>query len=201
MMAAIPNADHLPDDQFGYSCYALVLPAGDAITALVDAIEQATGMTRAKIPAHITVKGTFYAIADLDEVIRRVRAIAEQTPAFTISLAGAKSVWWERGGALAVPITPELQALHDALVAQIAPLGKAAYQDDPYRPHMTYVQDLSAEGLNRAKELVAQTDFGPVYSVRFVNLMGRRGPAHGGKWQRIEQFALQKQRGVTIQAA
>lgn len=189
-MSAIPNADNLANDRFGYACYALVLPADETITALTQRIEAAAGMTRAKIPAHITVKGTFYAIDDLDEVKRRVQAITQRTPAFTIPLAEAKSAWGARGGGLGVPLTPPLQALHDALVAEIAPLGSPAYQDDPYRPHMTYVQDVSAQGLARARELAEQTDFGPLFTAQSVDLMGRSGPAYGGQWQRIARFTL-----------
>jgi 2'-5' RNA ligase len=189
-MTAIPNADHLSDDPFGYSCYTLVLPAQESIKQLADRIEQEAGITRAKIPAHITVKGTFYGIDSLDEIKQRVEAIAARTPAFTIPLAGAQSVWGEQGGGLSVPVTSPLQALHDALVAAIAPLGQPAYQDDPYRPHMTYVQDVSPAGLAAAKARVAQTDFGPFFHAETVDLMGRIGPAHGGRWTLIASFPL-----------
>jgi 2'-5' RNA ligase len=187
---AIPNADHLDDDAFGYSCYALVLPADEEMTALTNRIEAASGMTRAKIPAHITVKGTFYGIDSLEEVQRRVQGITAETPAFDIPLAGAESRWGETGGGLRVRVIPALQSLHDALVAAIAPLGKPAYQDDPYRPHMTYVQDVTPEGLAKAKAQVAATDFGPVFRARYVDLMGRVGKAHGGRWTRIARFPL-----------
>lgn len=186
----IPNADHLEDDAFGYSCYALVLPAQESIRTAADAIERAAGMTRAKIPAHITVKGTFYAIASLDEVKARVATITGQTPALEIPLAGAQAHWGTNGGGLRVVATSALQTLHDALVAAIAPLGKPAYQDDPYRPHMTFVQDVTPEGLATAQSLVAATDLGPVFRADFVDLMGRQGKAHGGQWLCIQRFAL-----------
>jgi len=89
-----------------------------------------------------------------------------------------------------VPATPPLQSLHDALVASISPLGKPAYQDDPYRPHMTYVQDVTSAGLAAAQALAAQTDFGSEFHARAVDLMGRKGLAHGGQWLQIARFAL-----------
>lgn len=185
-MSAIPNADHLANDRFGYSCYAVVLPAPDSIRTICDAIERAAGMTRAKIPAHITVKGTFYGIDSLEELKRRIQSITDTTAPFDIPLEDATPIWWgERGGALKIPVMPPLQSLHDNLVAELTPLGQPAYQDDPYRPHMTFVQDVTPEGLAIAQQMVTEAEFGPTFAATVVDLMARVGPAHGGEWTRI----------------
>ncbi|MEX1019673.1 MAG: 2'-5' RNA ligase family protein [Litorilinea sp.] len=190
-MTAIPNADERENDRFGYSCYAIVLPAQDEIKAICDQIEHAAGMTRAKIPAHVTVKGTFYTIDSLEEVKRCIQNITDPTAPFTVPLADAQPVWWgEKGGALTIPVTPPLQVLHDQLVAEITPLGQAAYQDDPYHPHMTFVQDVTPEGLAIAQKLVAEADFGPHLRADSIDLMARVGRAHGGKWTRLIRFPL-----------
>lgn len=192
-MSSSPNpypSDHQPEDSFGYSCYAVVLPAPPEIVAKCVPIERASGMTRAKIPAHITVKGTFYGIASLEEVQQRIRAITARTAAFEIRFAGATSYWGETVGWLAVPAPPALQALHDALVAALRPLGTQAYDEDPYEPHLTYAQDVPSGGLARVQEMVAETDFGEGFRAEAIELMGRRGPAYGGKWLVIERFPL-----------
>jgi hypothetical protein len=189
-MSTIQPADHQPNDRFGYSCYALVIPAPASIADRGAVIEREAGMTRAKIPAHITVKGTFYGVDSLEEVKRRVEAITAGTPAFAISFEGAESHWGESSGYLSVPVTAEMQALHDALVAAISPLGTAAYQDDPYHAHMTYVQSVSPEGLQRARQAVEESDFGDGFTATAVDLMGRAGPAQGGTWQLIKRFLL-----------
>ncbi|MBT7004751.1 MAG: hypothetical protein HOA06_08525, partial [Chloroflexi bacterium] len=49
---------HLENDEFGYSCYTIVIPAPPELTEPLLEIERAAGQKRAKIPAHVTVKGT-----------------------------------------------------------------------------------------------------------------------------------------------
>lgn len=188
--AMIASADNQPNDAFGYSCYAVVLSATPALTDLVAEIRQLAGMTRAAIPAHVTVKGTFVGVESLDRVKQLVAEHTTTTVPFYVSFDGAKSVWWEGGGALRMLVGREMQALHDRLVKAISPLGTAAYQDDPYKPHMTYAQDLSPEGVETAKDLVHHMDFGPGFTAEAVDLMGRVGPAYGGEWTLIQRFPL-----------
>ena len=189
-MTTIPNADEQPDDRFGYSCYALVFSAPDEIVEMCNAIEGESKMTRAKIPAHITVKGTFCGIESLRGVEQIVRSITGSASPIEISFEGAESRWRSDGGGLSVPVSSQMQELHDTLVAAISPISTSAYVDDPYRPHMTYVQEATPEGLERAKELAAQTDFGDGFVAEAVDLMGRAGKAYGGKWKLVERFRL-----------
>ena len=189
-MRRIPNADDQSDDRFGYSCYALVFPVSGEIQEETDPIERASGSTRAKIPAHVTVKGTFCGIESLSDLRRLVRFITGNTRRFHISFEGAESVWRSAGGGLRVPVRSEMQALHDALVAGIVPISTSAYIDDPYWPHMTYVQEVSVAALEQALQLVAHADFGDGFWADSIDLMGRVGKAHGGRWELIEQFPL-----------
>src|SRR5690606_31785872 len=122
----------------------------------------------------ITVKGTFFQIESLEQVQRLVQEITDSTAPFPISFAGAEVHWWTEVAALTVPVTPPMQALHDALVAAIAPLGLPAYQDDPYVAHMTLVYNPPPpDGIARAQALIAGMDFGPGFQANYVDLMGR----------------------------
>jgi 2'-5' RNA ligase len=187
-MTTIYSVVNQPNDRFGYSCYSLVVPASEVLTAQIEALRQSTGVTVASIPAHITVKGTFFEINSLDEVKQKIEAITSTTGAFFIPFAGAEVHWWDAVAALSVPIPPALQALHDALVAAVSPLGLPAYQDDPYVAHMTLVY--SPADRDHAKALLEGMDFGPGFQAEAVNLVGRVGPRVGGKWELIQQFPL-----------
>ena len=189
-MTTIHSVVNQPNDQFGYSCYTLVIPASDELIGQVEKLRNTIGVTVASIPAHITVKGTFFNIESLDQVKQLVREITSATAPFWISFTDWHMHWWSDGGALTVPVTPTILALHDTLVATIAPLGLAAYQDDPYLVHMTLIYGQQAEGMERAKQMISTMDFGPGFQAQTVHLMGRVGPRVGGAWQLIENFAL-----------
>ncbi len=189
-MTTIHSVVHQPNDQFGYSCYALVIPASEALTAQVEQLRNTVGVTVASIPAHITVKGTFFNIESLEQVKQCIEEITSTTIPFLISFQDSQVHWWEEICALTVPVTPPLQALHDALVDSISPLGLPAYQDDPYVVHMTLVYNPPAHRLALAKTLINEMDFGPGFQAKAVQLMGRVGPRVGGEWKLVESFAL-----------
>lgn len=189
-MTTIYSVVNQPNDQFGYSCYALVLPASAELTEQVENLRNTMGVTVASISAHITVKGTFFNITSLDEIRQTTAAITKASEPFFISFENWELHTWSDGCALTVPVIPPQQALHDALVAQISPLCLPAYQDDPYLVHMTLLYGQSPENLERGKQLIAQTDFGPGFLADRVNLMGRVGPRYGGEWKLIESFPL-----------
>lgn len=192
-MTTIHSVVNQPNDQFGYSCYALVMPASEALTAQVEDLRNTVGVTVASIPAHITVKGTFFQIDNLEQVQQLIGEITRATTPFYISFEDAHVHWWTDVAALTVNVTPPMQALHDALVAAITPLGLAAYRDDPYVAHMTLVYNPPPpDGKARAQELIEPMDFGPGFQVDAVDLMGRVGPRVGGAWQRIARFPLGK---------
>ena len=189
-MTTIYSVVNQPNDQFGYSCYALVIPASADLTAQVEELRNAVGVTVASIPAHVTVKGTFFSIESLDEVKARVRAITDASAPFFISFADAEVHWWKDVAALTVPVTPPLQALHDALVASVAPLGLPAYRDDPYVVHMTLVYNPAPDRVDFAKARINQLALDEGFHAQAVHLMGRVGPRVGGAWQVVERFTL-----------
>src|SRR5690606_5239033 len=102
-MSTIYSVVNQPNDQFGYSCYALVLPASDALVAQVEELRNTVGVTVASIPAHITTKGTFFQIESLEQVQQLTQEITQATAPFEISFAGAHVHWWGEVGALTVP--------------------------------------------------------------------------------------------------
>jgi 2'-5' RNA ligase len=189
-MTTIHSVVNQPNDQFGYSCYTLVIPASAALTAQVEQLRNAVGVTVASIPAHITVKGTFFNIESLDEVKQRAAEITRATAPFFVSFQEAQIHWWTDAAALTVPVTTPLQTLHDALVASIAPLGLPAYRDDPYVVHMTLVYNPTPDAVERARARIDEMDFGPGFQAEAVHLMGRVGPRVGGEWQLVQRFLL-----------
>jgi 2'-5' RNA ligase len=189
-MTTIYSVVNQPNDQFGYSCYALVVPAAPALIDQIEQLRQAVGVTVASIPAHITVKGTFFNIGSLEEVKQRIEMITRAAAPFFISFQGAETHWWSEVCALTIPVTPPLQSLHDALVAAIAPLGLPAYKDDPYVAHMTLVYNPPPEEVERANWLIQQLELGRGFQVEEIHLMGRVGPRFGGEWKLVQSFTL-----------
>jgi len=185
------DSSNLTNDIFGYSCYALTFPVSPELTQKVSALERASLMTRAKIPAHITVKGTFHRIDDLDEVRHTAREVITRVHRFWISFEAAEVEFTDRGTAwLSVPATIEMQHLHDRLVTEFKSLATTVYPDDPYQGHLTLFQEPQGHGLAAASELARRTDFGPGFEAFAVDLWGRQGPAHGGEWRLVEQYPL-----------
>lgn len=86
-MSTIRPSKDLPNDHLGYSCYTLVVPASEALTAQVEQLRNQMGVTVASIPAHVTVKGTFYDIDSLEQVKQLVEPITNNTAPFYISFA------------------------------------------------------------------------------------------------------------------
>jgi 2'-5' RNA ligase len=186
------DSTNLTNDRYGYSCYALVFPTTREIESKVSAIELASGMTRAKIPAHITVKGTFHEIPDLVRVRNFARKVIAGARRFQVPFEGAERVFSSnvRSAGLHMKTTSEMQRLHDDLLAVYARVVTTVYPDDPYRPHMTVYHEATEKGEPAARALFEGTDFGPGFEAFAIDLMGRRGPAYGGRWARIERFSL-----------
>lgn len=181
---------YLENDQFGYSCYTMVIPAPPGLTEALLEIERAAGQERAKIPAHVTVKGTIYGIESLDGLIDEIRAVTSHHAPFVIGTEGLEIVGPEDSVVLRFPVNSEIQALHDELVAKITPISKPAYRDDPYMIHMSIVNEVSPEGTKLARQRISEIDFSDGLQVDAVDLMARDGVAWGGTWKRLERFTL-----------
>jgi 2'-5' RNA ligase len=184
----------LPNDRFGYSVYSLVAHASAEQVRMVAEVREAVGQERAVIPAHVTVRGTFHGIESLDELRSALRETAEglEPTRVTFDPGG-----WElhtnqgdrHGCHLPCVTTPALLSLHRTFDAVIAPRSRDAYGDS-YRAHLTLCQDCTREQVQRAAALAADMDIGTGFDVASVELMGRVGPAFGGRWTLIESLPL-----------
>ena len=184
------NSTNLENDEFGYACYTIVDPAPARLEQELLDIEHAAGQERAKIPGHVTVKGTFYDIESLDGLIAVIRNVAGRHKSLELGTAGM-DVWEsEHSVILGFTVNPEIQSLHDDLMAEVGPLGKSAYPDDPYKSHMSIVNEVKPEGVEIAKARIGAIDLGDHLSLSAIDLMGRDGVAWGGEWKRLERFEL-----------
>jgi 2'-5' RNA ligase len=167
-----------------------VIPAPPDLTRRLSEIERASGQELAKIPDHVTIKGTFYAIDSLDGLIDQIRTITTHHEPFVLETEGMELWEPEHSVILGFPVNPAIQSLHDDLVANISPLGKPAYQDDPYRVHMSIVNEVDPEGVKTARTRIEDTDLSDGLAVDAIDLMARDGVAQGVTWQRLESFQL-----------
>jgi 2'-5' RNA ligase len=184
----------VPNDRFGYSVYALVAHASPEQVRLVAEVREAVGQVRAVIPAHVTVRGTFYGIGSLDELRRLLRQAAAGSEPTRVDFS---SDGWklhtgdgDRYGCVMPCVTSRaLRSLHETFDAVIRPLSQDGYGDG-YRAHLTLCQDCTREQVQQAMTLVAGRDIGTGFRVDSVELMGRIGPAFGGEWMLIESIPL-----------
>lgn len=184
----------LTNDEFGYSAYTLVAMANPQQVAAVDGVRTAIGLKRATIQAHVTIRGTFFAIPSLDELRTSLRQVASEQSLAQVqfSPAGWKFFRRENGRHIAImpcETTPDLLALHKAFDRTIRPISTNAYPDE-YSAHLTLCQDCTDEQIEEAERLAEDLDIGNGFAVRSVTLMGRVGPAFGGEWKVIDQFEL-----------
>jgi 2'-5' RNA ligase len=188
------DARMLPNDRFGHSVYALVAHACPEQVRIIAEVREAVGQARAVIPAHVTVRGTFYGIESLEEMRGLLRETAAGLEPAQVEFApdGWTSVAEDgdrHSCAMPCVTSPALLALHQAFDAVIGPRSQDAYGDG-YHAHMTLCQDCTGEQIRQAEELVATLDIGTGFPFESVELMGRVGPAFGGEWTLIESFPL-----------
>jgi len=174
------DASDRPNDSFGYSVYAVVALAPGNQVAAVEKLRREIGMKRAAPIAHVTVKGTFCDVESLDAVRRSVTGIAERTAPVQVDFADDGSPHF----------TESFGGINAALEEAIEPISTNAYNDEPYRPHLTLCQDCSATQIEEARRLAGELSMGAGFLAAAVHLMGRIGPAYGGRWTAIERFPL-----------
>lgn len=184
----------LTNDEFGYSAYTLVAMADPQQVHAVDGVRNAIGLTRATIQAHVTIRGTFFAIPSLDELRASLGKVASEQNFAQVQFSpgGWKFIRREPGRHIAImpcDTTPDLLALHKAFDSVIRPISTNAYPDE-YRAHMTLCQDCTDEQIDEAERLAEDLDIGDDFEVRSVALMGRVGPAFGGEWKVLDEFGL-----------
>ena len=154
-----------PDDQFGYAVYSVVVMATPEQREKVQAIRDAVHNQRSMIPAHVTVKGTFCEIPNLDRVKALVGQAARDSEHACVRFAQRPVVSRNRLGevsaSIGIEVTPELVSLHRRLFEALSPITTSAYFDDSqYHPHLTvYDEPLPERGgsgkLNRVMSGIA----------------------------------------------
>lgn len=184
------ESTYLENDEFGYSCYAVALPAPPGLTKELSEIERTAGQKRAKIPAHITVKGTFYEPRSLPEILEIVESIAADHHAISLPTAGHEVYWTDRSAGFRFISTREIQRLHDELVAAIEPVSQSAYADDPFRGHLGIVDTVSPNAVKTAVELGRKVELPKVLELPLLDTYGRDGNAADGEWKRISRIEL-----------
>jgi len=186
------ESTYLENDRFGYSCYAVALPASDELTMQLSLIEKEAGQTRAKISSHITVKGTFYEPVNLTEVLETIDRIASAHGRIILLSAGNEVYGTEKSPGFRFILTDDIQSLHDQLVAAIEPVIKPAHVDDPFRCHLSIVDTVRPSGVERAVELGRQIVLPEGLEFPFLDTYGRDGNAIDGTWKRLSRFELAK---------
>ncbi len=184
----------LTNDRFGYSAYTLVALADPAQISAVDAVRNAIGLKRATIQAHVTIRGTFFAIPSLDDLIGTIRPVASEQAYATVEFSPPGWKFYRResgrhGAIMPCETTPQLLALNKAFDSVIRPISTNAYSDE-YRAHLTLCQDCTDDQIAEAERLAEDLDIGSGFEVKSVQLMARVGPAFGGEWKLIESFPL-----------
>ncbi|NQW18222.1 MAG: 2'-5' RNA ligase family protein [Chloroflexi bacterium] len=184
------------DDKFGYAVYSVVVFADAETQRRVCTIGDAVAVQRVMMPAHITVKGTFCRIEDLDEVKAEISEIAAQTEGVFVKFEGRANQSFDNSdhqhGYQGINITSELQAFHMKLYESLIPISTLAYGKEGrnYHPHLTVYAEPASGREKLADELSSSLDLGDGFTAKEVTLMGHVGIPYRGKWKIIEQFDL-----------
>ncbi len=184
------------NDSNGYAVYSVVVMADLQQQASIERVRKAVGNMRSMIPAHVTVKGTFCQVADLNDLISTIKQIAQETVPFEVQFkpGGPEKKTSTEGSEFATqPIekTSELVRLHERLYDAISPVTTLAYGREDgghYWPHMTIYSEPSQEPARRADQLLADLDIGDGYHCEAMFLMGHVGRPYRGRWTVLREF-------------
>ncbi len=182
------------NDSFGYAVYSVVVFADHETRERVQAVRGAVAAQRAMMPAHVTVKGTFCRINDLDEIKTAVSDIALATDPFEIEFAGGASQTFggadHQFGFQGIQVTPDLKALHMSLYDSLSPVSTRAYgsEGENYRPHLTVYAEPAPDRVDLANDLVSRLDLGAGFTANSMRLMGHVGRPYSGEWKLIKEF-------------
>jgi hypothetical protein len=121
----------LPNDRFGYSVYSLVAQASPEQVRMVAEARVIIGQERAMVPAHVTIRGTFYGIESLEAMRGLLRETAAGLGPAQVEFSsdGWKFVTGEDGRHTCVMpcvTTPDLLSLHDSGSCQCSSSGELA---------------------------------------------------------------------------
>ena len=183
-------------DSNGYAVYSVVVMADLQQQAAIEQVRQAVGNMRSMIPAHVTVKGTFCQVDNLNELITIVRRIAQDTKPFEVRFkpGGPEKEISKEGSEFATqPIekTSELVRLHERLYEAISPITMLAYgreDGDHFWPHMGIYAEPSPELADRADHLLSVLQISDGYHCDAMFLMGHIGRPYRGRWTVVREF-------------
>ncbi|MBI4305808.1 MAG: 2'-5' RNA ligase family protein [Chloroflexi bacterium] len=178
----------LHDDQFGHSVYAVVLMAPQDQVQMVSKLRETIKLTRAMPPAHLTVRGTFYRIVDLGDVDRRIAGVATTARPFRVEFGDQTESNEGRNRSVAVKISEPLRRLNADLERVINPVSRDAYGASAFDPHLTVYMDASPEQIAKGRVLCGFLDLGPGFLATSMSLIGRVGPAYGGRWVEVKRY-------------
>ena len=186
------DASDRPDDRFGYSVYAGVLFASQEQQAAVQQLREQIKPRRAMLPAHVTVKGTFCGTESLDEVRRLFGEVAAHSAPLEVQIAGRDLHVIKDASSYSIVKGQALVRLYEALTAAVGPVCIDAYGYDAggYQPHLTLWQECPPENEALAQRLARSLHLGKGFTAESVALVGRTGPAHGGRFTTIQSFRL-----------
>ncbi len=182
------------NDRFGYAVYSVVVLADPETWRSVQAVRDAVAAQRAMMPAHVTVKGTFCRIEDLDQIMAVISRIAAATERVYVRFAGGANQSFGRAdlqsGFQGIQVTPDLRALHMSLYDSLSPVSILAYgpEGESYHPHLTvYAEPAPGRG-DLAHELASKLDLGAGFTASSMCLMGHVGTPYRGEWKLIKEF-------------
>ena len=144
---------------------------------------------RPLMDAHVTVKGGFSDLRELDGPMRAIdQAVAGVNP-FAVRTTEPQVLTRGDRASIVLPLedSTALRALHGRLVEALAPYGVHDSQSDQpgaYAPHVTVVQDVPIDGLEQSVRAVEGWRLNYFWTVRDVDLVGLRDRL----WQSLRVF-------------
>ena len=184
----------LERDKNGYTGYAVVVMMPDDVQRKVAAVRGQLTIPVPMIPAHVTVKGTFVRPPDLDEIVRIVNAVADETAPLSIELQ--EQLLWGREGARTVAISVKsslpVDGLHRKLFNAIQPITTNVYGREAaegFHFHMTVYQEVDEPNHRKGLALAAGLHLPDRVDAHSMCLMARIGPrGPGGEWHILQEF-------------
>jgi len=174
----------------GYERYAVVTFATTQIQEDLRKVRaQCAPSPRPLLDAHVTVKGGFADVRDLAAVEAAIAGAVAGANPFAIRTIDPQVLTHGDLASIILPVeeSSALRAMHDRLVGTLAPYGRHdSAQDQPggYRPHVTVVQDVALDGVERSVRAVEGWRLNYFWTVRDVDLVGLRD----GLWQSLRVF-------------
>jgi 2'-5' RNA ligase len=137
-----------------------------AVCSFLEPQAEGTEFAASAIPVHVTLLGNFRVECELPDVVRAIRASAGRLPVEAVTAEPARF-----GAAADIPVTlvgptPELLAMHEALLDALHRLGAIAdepqYTGAGFRPHITWAGGTPVEPEQRyLLESVSVVDLAP----------------------------------------